>query len=161
MAAEVQVLVPAPGGGADPHAGLDALPPLGASRSPHGRIAADAESADLAAIAGPRVSGTLELDAGLQDQIPTSAVVFVTVRDAGFGAGPPVAAKRLAASFPQPFSVGPEDSMQGERLPDVLLLEVRVDADGDASTRDPSDPKARQDDVKAGSAGVRLLLKRP
>ena len=159
-----------PAAAADPHSGLGGAHPPGADSSPHGegvgvsphgRIAPGPDVADLAGVVGPSVSGTLELDASLQGQIPAGALVFLSVREAGFGAGPPVAAKRLPASFPQSFTLGPEDSMQGERLPDTLLLEARIDTDGDASTRGDADPRARLDDVKVGASGVRLVLRRP
>jgi hypothetical protein len=83
------------------------------------------------------------------------------LREAGFGAGPPIAAKRLsAASFPIPFEITDADSMRGDPLPKEVLLEARADADGDPMTRSPEDPAARLDDVKSGTTSVRLVLKR-
>ena len=49
--------------------------------------------------------------------------------------------------------------MMGQPLPARARLEARVDADGDPLTRDASDPAARQDDVAAGSTGLRLVLR--
>lgn len=109
---------------------------------------------------GPTVAGQLELDASLQGTLPAGAVVFVTIREAGSSGGPPVAAKRLPASFPRAFEVGPADSMQGGPIPERLAVEARIDADGDASTRGPSDPIARLDGVRAGTTGLRLVLVR-
>ena len=37
--------------------------------------------------------------------------------------------------------------MMGQPLPDSLLIEARLDSDGDPTTRPPSDPKARADRV--------------
>ena len=109
-----------------------------------------------------RISGTVDLDPSLKGTVSPSAVLFVFVREAGFGAGPPVAAKRLPASaFPIAFEVSESDAMMGQAFPDALLVEARLDADGDPTTRPPTDPKARQDDVKAGSTDTRLVLKRP
>jgi hypothetical protein len=85
----------------------------------------------------------------------------VFVREAGFGAGPPIAAKRLpVSSFPVAFEIGEADAMMGQPFPDALLVEARLDADGDPVTRPPTDPKARLDDVKSGTTNVKLVLKR-
>jgi len=98
----------------------------------------------------------------LKGTLSPSAVLFVFVREAGFGAGPPIAAKRLpATAFPIAFEIGESDAMMGQPFPDSLLVEARLDADGDPTTRPPTDPKARQDDVKAGTTDVHLVLKRP
>jgi hypothetical protein len=102
------------------------------------------------------------LDPALQGQIGPGGVLFVFVREAGFGAGPPIAARRLpVSSFPVAFEIGESDAMTGQPFPDDLLVEARLDADGDPTTRPPTDPKARVDDVKAGSTAVLLVLKRP
>jgi hypothetical protein len=107
------------------------------------------------------VSGVVELDAGLQGSVTPQAVLFVFVREAGFGAGPPVAARRIAApSFPVRFEIGEGDAMMGQPFPDELLVEARLDSDGDPTTRPPSDPKTRLDDVKVGRTDVRLVLGR-
>jgi hypothetical protein len=70
-----------------------------------------------------------------------------------------VAAKRLAVtSFPVSFEIGAADSMTGEELPKRLLVQARLDADGDPVTRDPADPVAKVDNVPAGTTGVVLTL---
>jgi cytochrome c-type biogenesis protein CcmH len=107
-----------------------------------------------------RVAGTLELDPSLAGRSFAGTVVFVTLREGGFGAGPPLAARRLqAGSFPMPFEIGSSDSMTGEALPDDLLIEARIDTDGDPMTRPKTDPYGSADRVRAGSAGVKLVLK--
>ena len=113
---------------------------------------------------GSAVAGTLELEPRWRAAVPPGSVVFVTARQAGSAAGPPIAAKRLApASFPLSFELSDADSMAGKPLPKHLSIEARVDRDGDAATRDPADPVARQDDVPAGTRQLRLVLapKRP
>ncbi len=140
--------------------------PTGAD-NPHGRLAPNPHGTDPSGISalrpasGPSVAGQLELDGSLEGKLPAGAVVFVTIRSAGSSGGPPVAARRLPASFPCAFEVGPTDSMQGGPIPERLAVEARVDADGDASTREPSDPIARLEDVRAGTRGLRLHLARP
>ncbi len=138
---------------ADPHAGVPVNGPAA------GPAAGPATSAP--ARAEKKVTGVLELDASLSGQKFSGAIVFVTLREGGFGAGPPLAARRIpAASFPMAFEIGSRDSMTGEPLPDDLLVEARVDSDGDPITRPPSDPYGRADRVAAGSTGLKILLKR-
>jgi hypothetical protein len=48
--------------------------------------------------------------------------------------------------------------MMGQPLPDKFRLEARLDSDGDAMTRPPTDPSAMQNDVAPG-ASVKLALK--
>ena len=146
-----------PAGSDDPHAGLG-LPGGGGAAPPGGPPPERAATSG----SGRRVAGSVDLDPALKGSFSPSAVLFVFVREAGFGAGPPIAAKRLpAAAFPVAFEIGESDAMMGQPFPDSLLVEARLDADGDPTTRPPTDPKARQDDVKAGSTDLRLVLKRP
>lgn len=79
-------------------------------------------------------------------------VIFVALRPAGATAGPPIAAKRVdVGAFPIDVTLSASDSMQGGSLPPIARIDVRVDADGNVMTREPSDPKAVADDVKLGS----------
>jgi hypothetical protein len=100
----------------------------------------------------------VDIDRALLKGLAPSATLYVFVREAGFGAGPPVAAARLPATFPARFELGEGDAMMGQSFPDSVLIEARLDADGDPTTRPSSDPKARLDDVKTGRTDVRLVL---
>jgi hypothetical protein len=62
------------------------------------------------------------------------------------------------ASFPITFDFGSADSMMGQPLPDKFRLEARLDSDGDAATKPPTDPSAMQNDVAPGTT-VKLALK--
>jgi tetratricopeptide (TPR) repeat protein len=138
----------------DPHAGVE-----GAGSPASRRAVSPAPSAPAGA--GKSVSGVVELDPGLQGSVAPGAVLFVFVRESGFGAGPPVAVKRYASpAFPVRFELGERDAMMGQSFPNEVLVEARLDADGDPTTRPPTDPKARLDDVKVGRTDVRLVLKR-
>ena len=154
----------------DPHAGVPIpSPATGAGTRDAGDRAAGTGVAGGRAApgAGParpgadrKIAGVVEVDGALKGAIAPGSVVFVTVRDASFGAGPPLAAKRLPATgFPLAFEITGADSMMGETLPDSMLVEARLDPDGDPMTRSPSDPKVRLEDVKAGSTGLRLVLR--
>ncbi|MGZ7079187.1 MAG: c-type cytochrome biogenesis protein CcmI/CycH, partial [Thermoanaerobaculia bacterium] len=88
-----------------------------------------------------------------------NGVLFVIARPEGVTSGPPVAVKRIAAAtFPMTIDLSAADSMMGQAIPPKVRLEVRLDADGNAMTRDPSDPQAVQDGVAMGSK-VSLTLK--
>jgi tetratricopeptide (TPR) repeat protein len=150
----------AAGGGENPHTRVGAPGNVASADNPE---TGPAEEPPLTAPAagGHRVAGTVDLDPSLKGQVAAGTVIFVTLREAGFGAGPPMAAKRLlAGTFPVPFEITDADSMRGEPLPKEVLLEARADSDGDPMTRSPQDPAARQDDVKIGTTDVRLVLRR-
>ena len=103
---------------------------------------------------GRSISVTLDVDPGAALK---TGVVYVMARPPA--GGPPVAVKRLqVASFPVSFELGSADSMMGQPLPDSFRLEARLDSDGDAATKRPTDPSAMQDGVAPG-ANVRLALK--
>ena len=142
-------------GETDPHADLSTPGPGGAAAPRPAGTRSGGGTSPLR-----RVSGTVDLDPALRSQVAAQGVLFVFVREAGFGAGPPIAAKRLpVSSFPVVFEIGEADVMMGQPFPDALLVEARLDADGDPTTRPPTDPKARVDDVKAGTTDVKLVLK--
>ena len=100
------------------------------------------------------VTVTLQLDPAARAK---SGVLFVIARNPM--GGPPAAVKRvMASSFPMTLTISQADSMMGQPLPERLRIEARVDADGVATTRDPSEPHAAQDGVAIGS-NVTLTLK--
>ena len=77
---------------------------------------------------------------------PPGAILFVNLRIVA-GAGPPSAVKRVEAPrFPVHITLGSNDAMPGlagRPLPQSGFLSARLDADGNASTRDPSEPTAQ------------------
>jgi len=159
---------------ADAHSSVPAPPGLGqpgaaAETDPHAAVSppgpgARASGTAAGASADPE-GGTLEvevdLDPALRSQVPSGAVLFVIVREAGMEKGPPRAVKRVpVTSFPVRVTLGEADSMAGEPLPADARVEARADSDGDPMTRPATDPKAARDGVKLGSGPVRLILKR-
>jgi tetratricopeptide (TPR) repeat protein len=114
-----------------------------------------------AAPAGNPISGTVELDPSVGTP-PDGAFVFVIARDAASPSPMPAAAKRLPArDFPLHFTLGAEDAVMGRPLPDRITLEARLDTDGNATTRAPTDPIARQEQVSMGTSGLKLVLRAP
>ena len=89
----------------------------------------------------------------------STGVLFVFARDENVTAGPPAAVKRVeVTSFPITVDLSSADSMMGQPLPQRVRIEARLDADGNAMTKDPADPKASADHIPAG-ANVTLTLR--
>ena len=107
----------------------------------------------------PPIRGTARLAPELEGRVPPGAVVFIIA--SGPGGGPPVAVKRLApARFPFRFELGPDDRMIPTlRFAGPLLLSVRVDTDGNASTREPGDLRGEgREAVNPGETGVEIVV---
>lgn len=157
MTAAATALEPVSPGEPDPHAGVG-MPGETEAPKPGAATASDRAAP---ATTGPAVRGTVHLDASVGGAVAQGAVVYVMVRPAGAAGGPPLAVKRLVASgFPLSFEIGSADSMTGDELPAEVLVEARLDDDGDAASKSPQDPQARQDRVKLGATGVQLILTR-
>jgi len=140
----------AAGANPNPHAGV---------KTPGGDKGAPAPQQTASTVR--HVAGTVDVDPSIRGKLPAGGILFVFARPAGGSEGPPVAVKRLPARFPATFELSEADSMMGQPLPDQLLIEARLDEDGDPTTRPPTDPKARLDGVKVGRTDLRLVLKRP
>jgi hypothetical protein len=107
---------------------------------------------------GPSLHVTLTLDPSAKSS--PNAVLFVIARSAGQTAGPPAAVKRIMApNFPLEIDLSTADSMMGQPLPATVRLEARLDSDGDAMTKNPSDPHAVQDGVATNGGKVGLVLR--
>lgn len=94
---------------------------------------------EAAAGGGAPITGTIRLAEGLDAPVPRGAVLFlIGRRSAG---GPPLAVKRVAdPRLPMEFSLGPEDRMiQTMPFAGPIRLSARIDADGNATSREPGD----------------------
>lgn len=106
---------------------------------------------------GNRIAGTVSLAAGATP--PPGGVVFLIARHPGVTRGPPVATRKLsAASFPVAFDLGDEHVMMGGPFPARVDLTARLDADGNAMTKDESDLHASAGTVEAGASALQLVL---
>ena len=131
--------------------GNTAHEPAPAPHEPPAPAAAPAEAGTLA------LSGTVTFE-GSTD----AAAVFVSVKDPN-QPGPPLAAKKLPPGpFPLSFSLTSGDIMQmgptPRAIPETVVLSITLDKDGDAMTKEPTDPKAVLQ-VKASSEGHSVALK--
>lgn len=107
---------------------------------------------------GKAIEVRLTIDPAARARL-ASGVIFVVARPAGVAAGPPAAATRVNLSeFTGSIALTSADSMLGQPIPDKVRIDVRLDSDGDATTKPPTDPSAFQDNVAAGTA-ISLTLK--
>lgn len=112
---------------------------------------------------GPGMQLQGMIAAGPEAPRSDTAVLFVVVRPAAASGGPPLAALRLPAEgFPQAFAIGPADAMiPGTVFPERVIVEARLDQDGDPLTRGADDWAARSGPVAPGVSNLRLDLARP
>lgn len=101
----------------------------------------------------------IRLTLSVEPGAAASGVLYVIARDSAQSGGHPVAVKRVKAdAFPLAVELSEADSMMGAPFPPRVELEIRLDSDGDAGTRDPSDPKAVVSGVTPGTA-IAVTLK--
>lgn len=105
-------------------------------------------------------AGVIELDPGRTTF--AGKTLFVSVKDPAMP-GPPVAALQLPPGpFPMPFSITEANKMAmgGDRpIPANVQLTIRLDDDGNAMTKSPSDPQVTVDNLARGTTGLSLTLK--
>ena len=117
-----------------------------------------ARGADPWADAEP-IRGVITVAHELADRVPEGAVLFLMARVGPKGSL--VAVQRIAApSLPMRFAIGPGDRM-GQRVPFAgeFQLSARLDADGDAGSRNPGDLQGRVPGTHApGASSVSIVL---
>lgn len=149
-----QPVQPAAMGGAEnPHAKGEMPASLPADHPPL-ESPAPAVAASSVAPAPDAIRLTLLLDPAAKAK---TGVLYVMARPAGQESGMPIAVKRIsAATFPLNVEISSADSMMGQPLPPKMSIEVRLDTDGDAATKAPTDPHAFADGV---TPGIKLAMK--
>ena len=118
---------------------------IAALRAVPGAAAAEAAGpAAASSAAGPTVSVRVDIDRAIAKTLPPGAPLFVFVRPLG-QPGPPLAVRRLAATFPASVQLGSADLMiQGRGFADGDRVEVvaRVSLKGQPAAS-PGDPFGR------------------
>ncbi len=87
--------------------------------------------------------------------------LFIIARLQGATGGPPLAVLRVPNPvFPVDFEIGPDQVMiPSMKFEGLIDLGARLDADGDAMTRDAGEPRTQESQVVApGTLGVELVL---
>ena len=112
-----------------------------------------------AAETGEPLAGTIRLASEVEGRIPNGAILFLIVRP--IAGGPPTAVRRIAdPRFPLEFTLGPEHRM-AQSVPFVgpFTLTARVDADGNAMTREPGDLQGMSvEQHSPGDTGIELVI---
>jgi hypothetical protein len=149
----------------------------GAESAPNAGASGSAGSGDGATAPGPgaresrpgaaappasgaaRLAGSITLPPSLASRTSPSDVVFVVARAPG-ASGPPLAVARLNGNrYPMDFRLDDSNRMLGGAWPPAVEIEVRVDEDGDATTRGPHDLTGRTAaPVAIGETDVRIEL---
>jgi len=141
-----------PAGAEQEEAGPPSLPPTPGRGAPP--LATEASGAD-----GPPIRGTVSVADELAGRVPPGAVLFLIARRGG--GGPPLAVERTPSPrFPLEFSLGPEDRMiQTLPFAGEVQITARLDADGNAMSRQPGDLEGRAPTaVSPGATGVAVVL---
>jgi cytochrome c-type biogenesis protein CcmH len=134
-------------------------PPPGAPGAPGATPGMAGAPAGTEAAAGDPIRGRILLAGALEGRVPEGAVLFLVARTSD--AGPPVAVKRVPDPvFPLSFEIGPGDRMmQGIPFTGPFQLTARVDADGNAATRNPGDLQgASPGRVETGTRDVEVVI---
>jgi len=138
---------------------LASFPPAG-SAGPQ----ASSASPPAAPASAKNVSGKISLDAKLKEYTDSRAVLFIIARPAGAGVGPPLAVKKIAGPvFPLSYSIGTENvMMQGTPFIGKINLTVRLDKDGNPTTRAPGDliGDYKNNPVDVGAKNVDIVIDR-
>jgi cytochrome c-type biogenesis protein CcmH len=106
------------------------------------------------------VSGKITLGTKVKG-MNSKATLFIIARPAGVGAGPPLAVKKIDQPvFPLSYVIGAENvMMQGTPFTGKINLTVRVDSDGNPTTRTPGDLVGNyQESVDVGAKNVDIVI---
>ena len=104
-----------------------------------GRAAQSVKTA--AAPAGQAISGTITIDDKIKAKLDANAALFIIARPAGGPGGPPLAVKKIdKPNFPLKYTLSQENvMMQGTPLSGKVNITVRLDKDGNPTTRSAGD----------------------
>ncbi len=116
----------------------------------------------LAASTSQQISGKISIDPKLKGNVDNQASLFIIARPSGVDKGPPLAVKKIDRPvFPLNYSVGPENvMMQGMPFTGSIAITVRLDKDGNPTTRQPGDLSGdyKKNPVAVGSKNVDIVL---
>jgi cytochrome c-type biogenesis protein CcmH len=114
-----------------------------------------------AATSSAQISGRISLDPKLQANLDPNAALFIIARPAGVAAGPPLAVKKIDKPvFPLSYSLSQENvMMQGTPFTGKINLTVRLDKDGNPTTRGAGDLIGeRKNPVEVGTKNVDVVI---
>lgn len=112
--------------------------------------------------AGQTISGRITIDPTLKNNIDPQAALFIIARPAGGAGGPPLAVRKIDKPvFPLNYSLGEENvMMQGVPFAGKINITVRLDKDGNPTTRGPGDltGEYKRNPTKVGAKNVDIVI---
>jgi len=109
-----------------------------------------------------QITGKITLDPKLKADVDSQAALFIIARSAGAAVGPPLAVKKIDRPvFPLSYALGSENvMMQGRPFSGKVTITVRLDKDGNPTTRQPGDltGEYKKNPVDVGSKNVDIVL---
>jgi cytochrome c-type biogenesis protein CcmH len=149
---------------------LNTVPP-GEERNEIAKLLAEMPSAPAGKPAAPtaapsppsaQISGKITVDPKLKASIDPTAALFIIARSAGAGGGPPLAVKKIDKPvFPLAYSLSQENVMiQGTPFTGKITLTVRLDKDGNPTTRGPGDliGDYKKNPLEVGAKNVDVVI---
>ena len=123
---------------------------------------APAPSASAPQAASAQISGKITIDAKLKANIDPNAALFIIARPAGGAGGPPLAVKKIDKPvFPLTYSLSQENvMMQGTPFTGKINLTVRLDKDGNPTTRGTGDMTGdyKKNPVDVGAKNADIVI---
>ena len=112
--------------------------------------------------AGQSISGKITIDPKLKDKIDPQAALFIIARPASGAGGPPLAVKKIdKPTFPINYTLGQENvMMQGTPFTGKINITVRLDKDGNPTTRTPGDMTGeyKKNPAEVGAKNADVIL---
>ena len=137
---------------------LAEIPTGGAQKSQRASPAPNAPVASSSA----QISGKITIDPKLKASVDPNASLFIIARPAGAAAGPPLAVKKIdKPTFPLNYTLGQENvMMQGTPFTGKINITVRLDKDGNPTTRGPGDLTGdnKKNPAEVGTKNVDIVL---
>jgi cytochrome c-type biogenesis protein CcmH len=120
------------------------------------------DKASPATSASQQITGKITIDPKLKASPDSQAVLFIIARPAGEAKGPPLAVKKIDRPvFGLSYALGPENvMMQGAPFAGSVAITVRLDKDGNPTTRQPGDLTGdyKKSSVAVGSKNIDIVL---
>jgi Tetratricopeptide repeat len=109
-----------------------------------------------------QISGKITIDPKLKANLDPNVTLFIIARPAGGAGGPPLAVKKIdRVTFPIDYTLGQENvMMQGTTLTGKINITVRVDKDGNPTTRGAGDLTGdyKKNPVEVGTKNVDIVI---
>ena len=121
-----------------------------------------APSASVPQALSAQISGKITIDPKLKANIDPNAALFIIARSADAAAGPPLAVKKIdKPAFPLNYSLAQENvMMQGMPFRGKITITVRLDKDGNPTTRGAGDMigEYKRNPVEVGMKNADIVI---